>query len=64
VNPESWLTLVNSGGVVAVLVIQVVMLVRGDLVSRSVLQEIIRSTVVLLLQEIRKDPERLHPPRE
>ena len=45
-------SLINTGGVVAVLVFQAALFLRGDIVSKKVVDAIVRATVEALLDEL------------
>lgn len=51
---QQLLPLINTGGVVALLLFQALLFFRGDIISRKVLDDIITATVVRVLREMER----------
>ncbi len=51
-NVADILTLVNAGGVVAILLVFLRLMVTGQIVSRSVVRAIVRETVERVMREL------------
>ena len=49
---EQLLPLINSGGIVAVLLFQAVLFLRGDIIPAALLEKIVHVTVESLLEEL------------
>jgi len=57
-DTDSILSLINSGGMLALLLIAVKLGLKGDIVSRAMLRQVVR----IVIEELKADEEHVHPP--
>jgi len=57
-DTDAILSLINSGGMLALLLIAVKLGLKGDIVSRAMLREVVR----IVIEELQESEKHEHPP--